>query len=135
MFVVRQEGEKVRRFVLQLPAYDNDILNAISMSGGLNNHTEFSVLHTDNTQANLTRDFQISQFYKSHSPKEFPVDAIPTFEQVAKRLAAPNKIKMKTAANFDSNDAILYEGDILYVKDKPAKSRPIASGTSKGNGE
>ena len=121
VFVVRQDTLEQDRFVLHLPAYKNDVLNALMKTGGLpglNASPKVSVLHTDNTQPNLIRDFQIAEFYKTHSPQDFPADAIPTVEKAIGTLQIPTRIKPSNEIKFKANDIILQEGDVVYVNSK-----------------
>lgn len=122
VFVVRRENNLQRGFVLNLPAYKNDVLNALMMTGGLprkHSVSEVRVLHTDNTQHNLTRDFEIAEFYKTRSPKDFPYNAIPPLEKASGTLEIPMRIESNSEIEFKTDDIILQNGDVVYVDSKP----------------
>jgi len=106
-----------RGFVLQMPAYKNDVLNALSQSGGMpgvNAESEIRVLRGDRvSQAN--RDREINEFYRSHSAEEFPYSVLPAVSDESNVLKIPTRLNPGEQPQIRTEDIILKDGDILYV--------------------
>ena len=106
-----------RGYVLQLPAYKNDVLNALSQTGGLpgvNAKPEIRILRGDRL-ANARRDQQMSEFYRTNLPSEFPYGIVPAIEDEANSIRIPLRLKPGQIPQFRPEDIILRDGDIVYV--------------------
>lgn len=115
--VVDRNDRSSRGYVLQLPAYQNDLLNALSQTGGLpglNAKSDVRILRGDRlTRAG--RDKEIKEFYRSHGPDEFPYGAIPAVADESESVKIPTRIRPGETVNFRTEDIILKDGDIVYV--------------------
>lgn len=106
-----------RGFVLQLPAYKNDLLNALSQTGGLpgvNAKAEIRILR-GNRLASSQRDQQLREFYRTRSPSEFPYGIMPTIADESNTISIPLRLNPGEVPNFRTEDIILRDGDIVYV--------------------
>ena len=75
MGVTDRSDQSGRGFVLQLPAYKNDVLNALSQTGGLpgiNAKAEVRILRGNRVDTSQ-RDEQMNEFYRTHSPFRIPL--------------------------------------------------------------
>lgn len=115
--VVDRSDRSSRGFVLQLPAYQNDVLNALSQTGGLpglNAKSEIRILRGDRLSRDR-RDREVQEFYRSHSADEFPYAVLPAIGDETDTLKIPTRIKPGTQPGFRTEDIILRDGDIVYV--------------------
>ena len=107
-----------RGFVLQLPAYENDVLNALSQTGGLpglNAKAEVTILRGDNLQTE-ERFRQMQQMYAGQfNPAAFANPALP--EQGA-AVTIPLRVAPGEIPNFRPEDVILRDGDVVYVESR-----------------
>jgi protein involved in polysaccharide export with SLBB domain len=106
-----------RGFVLQLPAYKNDVLNALSQTGGLpgiNAKTEIRILRGDRLST-LAKDREIAEFYRTANAAQFPYGIIPTIPDDANSLRIPMRLKPGENPNIRPEDIVLKDGDIVYV--------------------
>ena len=109
-----------RGFVLQLPAYKNDVLNALSTTGGLpgvNAKPEVRVLRGDRIEI-ANRDDQITEFYRSNKPEAFPYELVPDMPNDANTVSIPTRLKPGEIPDFLPDDIILLDGDIVYVESR-----------------
>ena len=115
--ITDRSDQSGRGFVLQLPAYKNDVLNALSQTGGLpgvNAKAEIRILRGDRLDA-ARRDQQMSEFYRTHSPDEFPYGALPKIQDEMDSIRIPLRLKPGQVPKFRTEDIILRDGDIVYV--------------------
>jgi protein involved in polysaccharide export with SLBB domain len=106
-----------RGFVLQLPAYKNDVLNALSETGGLpgvNAKAEIRILRGDRLQI-AQRDEQLAEFYRTRSSDQFPYGVLPTVPDESNSIRIPLRLKPGEVPNIRPEDIILRDGDIVYV--------------------
>ena len=106
-----------RGFVLQLPAYKNDLLNALSQTGGLpgvNAKAEVRILRGDRLQV-ARRDAQLAEFYRTSRPEQFPYGIVPTANDSADAITIPLRLAPGEVPTFRQEDIILRDGDIVYV--------------------
>jgi protein involved in polysaccharide export with SLBB domain len=109
-----------RGFVLQLPAYKNDVLNALSLTGGLpgvNAKAEIRLLRGDRIDF-AKRDAQLQEFYQSHHPSEFPFGVIPDMPDDESTIRIPLRLRPGEVPRFKPEDIILGDGDIVYVDNR-----------------
>lgn len=106
-----------RGFVLQLPAYKNDVLNALSQTGGLpgvNAKAEIRILRGDRLNI-ARRDQQLAEFYRTRNADEFPYGVLPKVADETNVIKIPMRLKPGQVPNFRPEDIILRDGDIIYV--------------------
>ncbi len=106
-----------RGFVLQLPAYQNDLLNALSQTGGLpgvNAKPEVRILRGDRLDV-ARRDAQLAEFYRTSRPEQFPYGILPTVEDSTNAITIPLRLAPGEVPTFRQEDIILRDGDIVYV--------------------
>lgn len=115
--ITARSDESRAGFVLQLPAYKNDVLNALSQTGGLpgvNAKSEIRILRGDRVDI-ANRDAQIREFYRSNKPDEFPYGILPNVPDDAKTIKIPLRLNPGEVPDFQPEDIILRDGDIVYV--------------------
>lgn len=106
-----------RGFVLQLPAYENDVLNALARTGGLpgvNAKAEVRVLR-GNRLSIEARDREVQDFYRTVDPAQFPFGDVPTIEDASDVVKIPLRLAAGEVPRFRPEDVILRDGDIVYV--------------------
>ena len=115
--VTDRNDQSSRGFVLQLPAYQNDVLNALSQTGGLpgiNAKSDIRILRGDRLQI-AQRDAQLAEFYRTNSPERFPFGVLPSVPDETNTITIPTRIRPGEVPNFRPEDIILRDGDIVYV--------------------
>lgn len=115
--VSNRSDESSRGFVLQLPAYKNDVLNSLTQTGGLpglNAKPEIRILRGDRLSA-LSRDRQVKDFYRTASAEDFPYGIIPNVPDDSKTLRIPMRLAPGEVPLIRPEDIILKDGDIVYV--------------------
>jgi protein involved in polysaccharide export with SLBB domain len=109
-----------RGFVLQLPAYKNDVLNALSLTGGLpgvNAKAEVRILRGDRVRF-AERDAQLEEFSRAHGPNEFPYGIIPPQPDDQNTIRIPLRLRPNEVPRFNPEDIVLRDGDIVYVDNR-----------------
>ncbi len=106
-----------RGFVLQLPAYENDVLNALSRTGGLPGVNAKPVIRVlrGNRLSIEARDREVTDFYRTANPGQYPYGEIPTIEDGADAVDIPLRLNPGEIPRFLPEDVILRDGDIVYV--------------------
>ena len=102
---------------MQLPAYKNDVLNALSRTGGLpgvNAKAEIRVLRGDRVNISQ-RDQQLQEFYRTRNASEFPYGIVPRISDETATVSIPLRLKPGESPNIRTEDIILRDGDIVYV--------------------
>jgi len=115
--VTDRSDQSSRGFVLQLPAYKNDVLNALSQTGGLpgvNAKAEIRILRGNRLDI-ARRDQQLNEFYRTNSPNSFPYGVVPRIEDATNSIRIPLRLNPGETPNFREQDIILRDGDIVYV--------------------
>ena len=115
--VTDRSDQSSRGFVLQLPAYKNDLLNALSQTGGLpgvNAKAEVRILRGDRLDV-ARRDAQLAEFYRTRKPEQFPYGVLPTVEDSTNAITIPLRLGPGEVPTFRQEDIILRDGDIVYV--------------------
>ena len=106
-----------RGYVLQMPAYKNDVLNALLQTGGVpgvNAKPEIRVLRGDRLKT-AARDQQMEEFYRTNSPEKFPYGQIPQIADETDTIKIPLRLKPGEVPQFREEDIILRDGDVVYV--------------------
>ena len=134
--VVSDRGDQSSRgFVLQLPAYQNDVLNALTRTGGLpgvNAKNEIRVLRGSRVDI-ARRDEQLSEFYRSNRPDQFPYGVIPAVSDATNAIQIPMRLNPGVVPDLREEDVILRDGDIIYVDSR--ESEVYYTGGLLGGGE
>lgn len=115
--VTDRSDQSSRGFVLQLPAYKNDVLNALSRTGGLpgvNAKAEIRVLRGDRVNISQ-RDQQLEEFYRTRNASEFPYGMVPKIADETASVSIPLRLNPEERPNIRPEDIILRDGDIVYV--------------------
>ena len=115
--VTDRSDQSSRGFVLQLPAYKNDVLNALLQTGGIpgvNAKPEIRILRGDRLNT-AKRDQQLAEFYRTNSAEQFPYGQVPNFEDATNAIRIPLRLKPGQVPNLRSEDIILRDGDVVYV--------------------
>ncbi len=118
--VTDRSDESARGFVLQLPAYKNDVLNALSQTGGLpgvNAKAEIRILRGDRLAIG-ERDRMVADFYRSNQADAFPYGEMPTIEDETSSIRIPLRLKPGEVPQFTQDDIILRDGDIVMVENR-----------------
>jgi hypothetical protein len=106
-----------RGYVLQLPAYRNDLLNALSETGGMpgvNAKAEVKILRSDKVDPRR-RDEALRNFYLQYGTSNVggTLPDLPDDENVVK---IPLRLKPGQFPKFTEQDIILNEGDVVLVE-------------------
>ncbi len=112
-----RSDESSRGMVLQMPAYQNDVLNALTQTGGLpglNAKSEIRILRGDRTQI-AQRDREVREFYRTNSPDQFPYGVIPTVPDETNTIKIETRLRPGQIPSFQPEDIILRDGDILFI--------------------
>jgi len=125
-----------RGFVLQLPAYENDVINALSQSGGLpgvNARTDIKILRASRNAAE--RQARLRGAYGFRNGSAFPRGLVPGAinSGQANVVTIPLRLRPNQQPRFRANDVILNDGDILYVESR--ESEVYYTGGLLGGGE
>lgn len=118
--VSARADESSRGFVLNLPAYQNDVLNALAITGGLpgvNAQSDIRVLRGDRVSI-ANRDSQIREFYRTNKPEDFPYGLVPNVPDDSNTLKIPLRLNPGQVPNFRKEDIELRDGDIVYVDNR-----------------
>lgn len=106
-----------RGYVLQLPAYENDVLNALTVTGGLpgvNAKAEVRVLRGDRLSIEA-RDRMVKDFYRTANADQFPYGEIPAVPDQSDVVKIPLRLNPGQVPQFLPQDIVLRDGDIVYV--------------------
>ncbi len=123
-----------RGFVLQLPAYENDVLNALSQTGGLpglNAKAEVTILRGDSARTE-ERLKQLRETYGSgmmNTPGFNPA----TIAGAESTVTIPLRVGPNEIPTFRPEDVILREGDVVYVESR--ETEVYYTGALLGGGE
>jgi protein involved in polysaccharide export with SLBB domain len=108
-----------RGFVLQLPAYENDVLNALSQTGGLpglNAKAEVTILRGDSARTE-ERLRQLRETYGS-GMMNMPGFNPATIAGAESTVTIPLRVGPTEIPTFRPEDVILREGDVVYVESR-----------------
>ncbi len=106
-----------RGFVLQLPAYRNDLLNALAETGGLpgiNAKSEVQILRSDKIDPRR-RDEALREFYLRYGTSNIS-GALPDLPEDENVVRIPLRLKPGQFPKFNEQDIILKEGDVVLVE-------------------
>lgn len=106
-----------RGFVLQLPAYRNDLLNALTETGGLpgiNAKGEVKILRSDKIDPRK-RDEMLREFYLQYGTSNVG-GTLPPLPDDPNVVKVPLRLKPGQFPKFSEQDIILNEGDVVLVE-------------------
>ncbi len=106
-----------RGFVIQLPAYKNDVLQALAETGGLpgvNAKNEVKVMRGDSRDF-AQRDQFIADFYKRYHETGDPCYCPPNMPEDPSIVRIPLRLPPGQIPDIKTEDIILNDGDIVYV--------------------
>jgi len=92
--ITDRNDQSSRGRVLQLPAYQNDLLNALSLTGGLpgvNAKPEVRILRGDRLST-ARRDAQLAEFYRTSKPEQFPYGILPSVPDSNNTITIPLRL-------------------------------------------
>lgn len=115
--VTDRSDRSSRGFVLQMPAYKNDLLNALAQTGGMpgvNAKSEVRILRGDRVSIEQ-RDREVDEFYRTNGPDQFPYGVVPQVPDESNVVKIPTRVRPGDKLNFTTEDIILRDGDIVYV--------------------
>ncbi|HMO13117.1 MAG TPA: polysaccharide biosynthesis/export family protein [Pirellulaceae bacterium] len=134
--VTDRTDESARGFVLNLPAYENDLMNALAQTGGLpgiNAKNEIKILRAARNQAE--RQARLQGNYSIPAGRAFPyqMGMGGGATENANVVIVPLRLRPGQAPRFRPSDVILNEGDIVYVESR--ESEVYYTGGLLGGGE
>lgn len=106
-------------YVLNLPAYKNDVLNALAETGGLpglDAKNEVKILRSSLADT-AKRDAFVQEFYAAHDTPD-PCDCPPPLPDDPSTIRIPLRLPPGQVPTFLPQDVILDEGDIVYVESR-----------------
>lgn len=112
-----------RGFVLNMPAYQNDVLNALNQTGGLpglNARDEIRVSRGDRLEI-AKRDQQLNEFYRTNAKDQFPYGIIPAVPDESNMITIPTRINPGEIPDLAPEDIILRDGDIVYIDNRESE--------------
>ena len=115
--VTDRNDQSSRGFVLQMPAYKNDVLNALLQTGGIpgvNAKPEIRILR-GNRFDNARRDLMASEFYRTAQANQYAYGQIPNLDDDANTIRIPLRLKPGEVPDLRAEDVILRDGDVVYV--------------------
>ncbi|MBX3419094.1 MAG: polysaccharide biosynthesis/export family protein [Pirellulaceae bacterium] len=115
--VFERSDQSRRGFVLQMPAGENDLMNALAQTGGmpgLNAKNEVRILRGDRLSAE-NRMREVDEFYRTNNAEDFPYGAIPQVTEESAVLKIPMRYLPNNPPRFTTEDIVLRDGDIVYV--------------------
>ncbi len=107
--------------VVELPAYQNDVLHALALTGGLPGETsknEVKILKGTLTDARRRDEF-VRQFYSC--PPDDPCMCFPPLPEDPAVIRIPLRLPPGQVPTFRPDDVILHEGDTLLVESREAE--------------
>ena len=109
--------------MIQLPAYQNDVLHALMSSGGLpglNAKNEIKILRATKADQKK-RDAFIQQFYQQFIANPDPCSCPPPIPDDPSLLRIPMRLPPGIVPAFRPEDIILEEGDVVYIESREAE--------------
>jgi protein involved in polysaccharide export with SLBB domain len=128
IIVVREDGgigggqteKSSRGQIINLPAYNNDVLHALAETGGLPGldvKNEVKILKGKLVDARK-RDAFIREFYRHYSHHANSCLCVPPLPDDPSIIRIPLRIPPGAVPNFRPEDVILENGDIVYVESR-----------------
>lgn len=109
--------------MIQLPAYQNDVLHALMSSGGLpgiNAKNEIKILRTTKADQRKRDEF-IQQFNQQYLSNQNPCVCPPPMPDDPNLLRIPMRLPPGVIPTFRQEDIILDEGDVVYIESREAE--------------
>ncbi len=115
----QRTGQASRGQVIQLPAYKNDVLHALAMTGGLpgvNAKNEVKILRSSLLDAQK-RDAFVQQFFLQHGDQG-PCLCAPPLPDDPAIIRIPLRLPPGQVPQFRPEDIILEDGDIVLIESR-----------------
>jgi hypothetical protein len=124
-----------RGFVLQMPEGRNDVLNALTQTGGLPGVTAKSEIRIlRGSKVNFEeRDEEINEFYQDIDPRGLPFGILPTVPSSENEVRIPLRLGPGEFPIFSEEDITLRDGDVVFVDSR--ESEVYYTGGLLGGGE
>jgi protein involved in polysaccharide export with SLBB domain len=110
-----------RGFVVDLPAYENDVMHALAQTGGLpglNARNEVKIWRRRPTDWS-DRDHLVREFHAAHAGERCQCPPAPPDDDSVVRI--PLRLPPGETPQFRPEDIVLHEGDIVYVESRDAE--------------
>jgi len=107
-------------YVLNLPAYKNDVLQALAETGGMpgvNSKNEI-LIYRGGQRDFRARDQLVQQFYQQHYQNQNPCYCPPPLPNDATITRIPLRLSPGEIPSFSQEDIILNEGDIVVIESR-----------------
>ena len=124
-----------RGFILNMPEGKNDVLNALTQTGGLPGLTakpEIRILRGKKVDFE-ERDQEINEFYRDIDPRTLPFGIVPSSPSNQNELKIPLRLGAGEFPIFEEEDITLQEGDVVFVNSR--ESDVYYTGGLLGGGE
>ncbi len=121
--VSERSDQSARSSILQMPAYDNDLLSALIQTGGipgLNAQPNVSIQRPTSRRSDIANTAQgnsNSPFPRSNSESPFPRSGL---EHRNQNSSIPIRSK-QPVANFREEEIVLRDGDVVQVNARPTE--------------
>ena len=120
--VSARSDESSRGFVLDLPAYKNDVLHALAETGGLpglNAKNEIKILRSNDVNG-IAKDQQAVVQYQNecNACNVNPYQLEPSCPEQGNFVRIPLRFQCGDQPQFNPKDIILEDGDIIYVESR-----------------
>lgn len=117
--VTDRSDQSSRGYVLQLQAYENDVLNALTQTGGLpglNAKAEVTILRGNNAQTEA-RFQQMQEIYGQGFGNPGVLNPA-TISGSGNAVTIPLRVGPGEIPNFRPEDVVLRDGDVVYVESR-----------------
>ena len=114
-------AETGRGFVVDLPAYENDVMHALAQTGGLpglNSRSEIKIWRRKAGDWH-ERDQFVRAYYDAHAGDRCPYPIVPPDDESVVRI--PLRLPPGETPKFQPKDVLLHDGDIIYVESRDAE--------------
>lgn len=121
--ISRRLDKSGRGFVVDLPAYKNDVMEALAQTGGLpglNAKAEIKILRGKRSDFQA-RDRFVADFYRQYYQNPDPCGCPPPLPDDPSIVKIPLRLEPGQIPTFTQEDIILEEGDIVYVEGREAE--------------
>jgi protein involved in polysaccharide export with SLBB domain len=117
---IRQSDEAATGGLVKLPAYQNDVLHALMLTGGLpgfNAQNEIQVLRSSQADQRKRDEF-IRAFYEAQAPYKDPCLCPPKLPDDPTIVRIPLRLPPGVVPAIRPQDIILEDGDIVFIENR-----------------
>ena len=133
--VFDRSDQSGRGFVLTMPEGKNDVLNALTQTGGLPGLTakpEIRILRGSKVDFE-ERDQELNEFYRDIDPRTMPFGILPSAPGNTNEFNIPLRLGANEFPMFSEEDITLRDGDVVFVDSR--ESEVYYTGGLLGGGE